>query len=196
VHDLLILCLVVPLLLAMRITLNGRDFLVWLTLSGVPRVVPLAFVEVVVATSLLVVVALGEVVILLILLVSPSCHHVMQLHGSSRAIVPEVVERVLREEPILEATDDVFIDDVGDGGTRLEETPCVGPQGLVHFLLHLGQVMVSARPDHGFLEVINEGPLEVLPRVDGVWLEAFKPCEGHELQSHWEVESFDIVGSP
>jgi hypothetical protein len=28
------------------------------------------------------------------------------------------------------------------------------------------------------LEVVNEGTFEVLPRVDGVWLEAFKPREG------------------
>jgi hypothetical protein len=34
---------------------------------------------------------------------------------------------VLREEPVLEATDDVFVGDVGDGGAHLEETPCVGP---------------------------------------------------------------------
>jgi hypothetical protein len=94
------------------------------------------------------------------------------------------VVRVFREEAILEATDDVLIGDVGDGGAHLEETPCVGSQGLIHILLHLGQVMVSARPDHGPLEVVDEGPLEVLPRVDGVWLEAFKPHEGCGLQSH------------
>jgi hypothetical protein len=41
--------------------------------------------------------------------------------------------------------------------------------------------MASARPDHGALEVVDEGPLEVLPRVDGVWLEASKPREGRGL---------------
>jgi hypothetical protein len=59
--------------------------------------------------------------------------------------------------------DDVFVGDVGDGSVRLEETPCVGSQGLVYLLLHLGQVVASARPDHGYLEVVDEGPLEVLP---------------------------------
>jgi hypothetical protein len=77
----------------------------------------------------------------------------------------------------FEATDDVLIGDVGDGGTRLEETLCIGPQGLIHLFLHLGQVVVSARPDLGSLEVVDEGPLEVLPQ-HGVWLEAFKPREG------------------
>jgi hypothetical protein len=71
--------------------------------------------------------------------------------------------RVLREEPILEAADDVLVSDIGDGGVRLKETPSVGPQGLVHLLLHLGQIVASARSDHGSLEVVNEGPLEVLP---------------------------------
>jgi hypothetical protein len=57
--------------------------MVLLVLSGVPRVVPLAFVKVAIAISLLVVVALREAVILLVLLVSPLCHHVTQLHDSS-----------------------------------------------------------------------------------------------------------------
>jgi hypothetical protein len=52
-------------------------------------VVPPALGEV--AIALLVVVALREAVVLLVLLDSPSCHHVTQLHGSSRAIASEVV---------------------------------------------------------------------------------------------------------
>jgi hypothetical protein len=107
--------------------LDSRDFMVWLALSGVPRVVLLAFVKMAVAIVLLVVVALGEAVVFLVLLVGPPCHHVTQLHRSSRAVAPEVVVRVLREEAVLDATDDVLIGDVGDGGARLEETSCVGP---------------------------------------------------------------------
>jgi hypothetical protein len=126
-------------------------------------VVPLAFVEVAVAIALLVMVALREAIILLVLLVSLPCHHIAQLYSSSRAVAAKVVVRVLREEPVLEAADDVFVGNVGDGGARLEETPCVGPQSLVHLLLHLGQVVAAARPDHGSLEVVNEGSLEVIP---------------------------------
>jgi hypothetical protein len=196
VSHFLVIRVVVLRLLARRIALDSCDFMVWLALSGVPRVVRLAFVKVAIAIALLVVVALGEVIIFLILLVSPPCHHVTQLQDSSRAIAPEVVVRALREEAMLEATNYVLIGDVGHGGARLKETPCVRPQGLVHLLLHLGLVVVSARPDHGSLEVVDEGLLEVLPWVDGVWLEAFKPREGCELQSHREVESFCRVGSP
>jgi hypothetical protein len=46
----------------------------------------LAFVKVAVTIALLVVVTLGEAVVLLVLLGSPSCHHVTQLQGSSRAV--------------------------------------------------------------------------------------------------------------
>jgi hypothetical protein len=42
--------------------------------------------------------------------------------------------------------------------------------------------MVRACSDHGSLEVVDEGPLEVLPGVDGVWFETFKPSEGHGFQ--------------
>jgi hypothetical protein len=101
--------------------------LVWLALLSVPRAVPLALVKVAIAIALLVIIALGEAVVLLVLLVSPPCHHVTQLHGTSWAIASEVVVRVFREEPILEAADDVLVSDVGDGGACLKETPAVGP---------------------------------------------------------------------
>jgi hypothetical protein len=136
--------------------------LVWLALSGIPRVVPLALVEVVVIVALLVVVALKEAIVLLVLLISPLCHHVMQLHGSSRMVVSEVVVGVLREEAILKVADDVLIGNVGDGGSYVEETPRVKPQGLVQLLLDLGQIMMSTCSDHGSLEVVDEGPIEVL----------------------------------
>jgi hypothetical protein len=86
---------------------------------------------------------------------------------------------VLREEAVLEAADDVLISDVGDGGSYLEETPGVGSQDLVHLLLDLGQIMMSTCSIHESLEVVDEGPLEVLPGVGGVWFKAFEPSEGH-----------------
>jgi hypothetical protein len=104
-------------LLAPWIALNRVDFLVWLALLGVPRVVPLALVEVVVAVALLVVAALWEAIILLVLLINPPCHHVTQFHNSSRAVASEVVVCVLREKAILEAADDVLVGEVGDGGS-------------------------------------------------------------------------------
>jgi hypothetical protein len=106
------------------------------------------------------------------------------------------VVHVLREEAVLEAVDDVLIGDVADGSSHLEETPNVGSQGLVHLLLDLGQIMVSTCSDHGSLEVLNEGPFEVLPGADGVLFEAFKPSEGWGFQGYREVECLGGVGSP
>jgi hypothetical protein len=103
---------------------------------------------------------------------------------------------VLREEAVLEAADDILIGNVGDGGAHLEETPGVAPQGLVHLLLDLGQIVASACSDHGFLEVVNEVPLEMLQGVDGVWFEAFKQSEGRGFQGHREIECLGGVGSP
>jgi hypothetical protein len=38
--------------------------------------------------------------------------------------------------------------------------------------------MTSTCSDHGSLEAVDEGPLEILSRVDGVWFKAFEPSEG------------------
>jgi hypothetical protein len=102
---------------------------------------------------------------------------------------------VLREESIYEEAVDVLVGDLGDGGAHLEEMLGVGPQGLVHLLLDLGQIVASACCDHGSLKVVDECPLEVLIGVDGVWLEAFKPSERCGYQSYQEVECFGGVGS-
>jgi hypothetical protein len=110
--------------------------MVWLVPLGGFRVVPLAFAGAV-AVVVLVVVVLGEALILLILLVGPSLHHVAELHDSLGAVAAEVVVDVLRAEAILEAVDDILVGDVGDGGVHLKEASSVGPQGLVVLLLDL-----------------------------------------------------------
>jgi hypothetical protein len=63
-------------------------------------------------------------------------------------------------------------------------------------LLDLGQIMTSTCSDHGSLEVVDEGPLEVHPGVHGVCFKAFKTSEGHGFQGYWEVECLVGVGSP
>jgi hypothetical protein len=55
--------------------------------------------------------------------------------------------------------------------------------------------MVNACSNHGVLEVVNEGPFEVLPGVDGVWFETFKPSEGSGFQGYRVVECLGGVGS-
>jgi hypothetical protein len=60
----------------------------------------------------------------------------------------------------------------------------------------LGQIVVSTCSDHGSLEVVDEGPFEVLLGVDGVWFKAFKPSEWRGFQGYREVEYLGRVGSP
>jgi hypothetical protein len=47
----------------------------------------------------------------------------------------------------------------------------------------MGQIMVSTYSDHGSLEIVDEGPLEVLPGVDGVWFKGFEPSEGRVFKA-------------
>jgi hypothetical protein len=83
VQDFLKLCVIILRLLTSRIALNRHDFLVWLALSGVSRVVPLDLIEVAFAVALLVAVALGEAVVLFILLVT---HRAIMSHSSTAVV--------------------------------------------------------------------------------------------------------------
>jgi hypothetical protein len=132
---------------------------------------------VVVSLAFVVVVTLGVAVTLMVILVHPSLHHVVEFHNSLGAVASTIAVEILLDEAVLEAVDDVLVGDVGDGGVGVEETPGVRPQGLVPFLLALRQFMASSCSKHGALEVVDKDPLQVFPGVDGVWLEAFKPGE-------------------
>lgn len=73
-------------------------------------------------------------VALLVLLVHPSLHHVIELDDGLGSVASKVSEETLLGEAVLEALDDIFVGDVGAG---FEEAPSVGPQGLVLLLLAL-----------------------------------------------------------
>jgi hypothetical protein len=55
--------------------------------------------------------------------------------------------------------------------------------------------MTSAYSDHGSLKVVDEGLLEVLLGVDGLWFKAFKPSEGRGFQGYREVDCFGVGSS-
>jgi hypothetical protein len=50
--------------------------------------------------------------------------------------------------------------------------------------------------DHGSLEVVDEGPLEVLPGVDRFWFKVLKPSKGCGFQGYQELECLGGVRSP
>jgi hypothetical protein len=93
VQDLLILVLLVLQLFAAWVAINSHDFIIWLALLGGSRVVLLDFVGAVVAVALVVI--LGEELILLILLVGLSLHHVVELHDSLGAVASDVAVDIL-----------------------------------------------------------------------------------------------------
>jgi hypothetical protein len=55
--------------------------------------------------------------------------------------------------------------------------------------------MTSTCSNHGSLEVVNEGLLEILPGVDGFLLETFDPSKRYKFQGYWEIEHLGGVGS-
>jgi hypothetical protein len=54
-------------------------------------------------------------------------HHVMKSCNSFWSIPPKVSLDAWVGDTIVEAVDDVFLRDIRNGGTHIEETVCVGP---------------------------------------------------------------------
>jgi hypothetical protein len=84
-------------------------------------------------------------------------------------------------EAVVEAVDDVLLEDVGDGSPHVEETASVRPKEFVSFLLALGEVVLSTCTSNRPLEVVDENLLEALPGVDGVVGEALQPGQRRRL---------------
>jgi hypothetical protein len=160
-------------LLASRRTVHSRDEIIWPTFSGWTRIVPLAFIIVVVIwTPQIAVLALQELLPHLLLLFGPVMHHVMKARNSFRHVPPEVSVDAWVGDAVVEAVDDVFLRDVPDGSANVEETTCVGPQELVTFLFTLSKIVMSTCASDRPLEVVDEDLLELLSGVDRVVAEA------------------------
>ena len=125
-QNLLKLILRVPCLLAPLVALDNRDNIMWLALF---EEILLASIKalVIVPFASVVVIAIGELLALLVLLIRLSLYHVAELHDCLGSSATEVTVDVKRGEVILIAVDHVLIGDVGDGCTSVEEVPGVGP---------------------------------------------------------------------
>jgi hypothetical protein len=73
------------------------------------------------AVVVLVVIALREMIALLLLLVRPSLHHVAEPHDGLGSITTKISKESLISDVVVEAVDDVLLEDVSDGGTYVEE---------------------------------------------------------------------------
>ena len=68
----------------------------------------------------------------------------------------------------MKAVDDIIGGDIGNGGSRIEESFDVGRQSLPTLLFAQAQVVASSWSMDGALQVVDEELLQVLPRVDRV----------------------------
>jgi hypothetical protein len=115
-------------LLASQGTVHSHDEIVWLALSGWTRVVPLAFIgTVVVWMPRVAIIAPRELLPYLFLLLGPVVHHVMKPCNSSRSVLPKLSIDAWVGDAVVEAVDDVFLQDIRNGGADIEETTCIGP---------------------------------------------------------------------
>jgi hypothetical protein len=115
-------------LLASRGTIHSCDEIVWLALSGWTQVVPVALVvAVVIWMPQIANIAPWEPLPHLFLLLGPVVHHVTKPRNSFRSVPPKVSVDVWVGDAVVEAVDDVFLQDIRNGSMDIEETACIGP---------------------------------------------------------------------
>jgi hypothetical protein len=154
-------------LLAPQRTIDICNHIIWLSIPGWTRKVPLAFViAIVIWAPQIAILTPREPLPQLLLLFGPIEHHNMKARNSLRPVAPEIPVDARVGDAVVETIDDVVLRDVRDGGTDVEEATCVGPQKLVTFLLTLSKIMTSTCMSNRSLEVVDEDLLEVLPGVD------------------------------
>jgi hypothetical protein len=169
----------------------------WLTFPGWTRKVPLAFVvAVVVWAPQIAILTLRELLPHLLLLLGPIVHHITKARNSLRPILPKISIDAWVGDAVVEAVDDVVLQDVRDGGANVEEETRVGLQELVTFLFTLSKIVTSTCASNRSLEVVDEDPLEPVLGVDGVVVKALQPCERRRVQSHRVVDDFGDVRAP
>jgi hypothetical protein len=105
----------------------SRDEIIWLALSGWTRIVPLALViAVVIWTPQIAIIAPREPLLHLLFLLGLVVHHVTKPRNSLRPVPPEVSVDAWIGDAIVEAVDDVLLQDIRNGGMDIEETACIG----------------------------------------------------------------------
>ena len=93
-HDLLELILLVALHLALRVTLDRPDGIVWLAFAvRIPQVFVIDAITIVL--PVVVVVVLGKAITFLLLFISPLLHHITELDDRRRAIASKIVVEAL-----------------------------------------------------------------------------------------------------
>jgi hypothetical protein len=103
-----------------------QEFVFWFALSGWTRVVLLALVgTIVISAPQVVVIAPREPLAHLFLLLAPIMHHVTKSCNSLWSVPPKVSINAWIGDAIVEAVDNVLLQDVRNGGSQVEEMACV-----------------------------------------------------------------------
>jgi hypothetical protein len=123
-------------------------------------------------------------------------HHITKARNGLWPVPPKISVDAWVGDAVVEAVDDVILQNVRDGGADVEEVMSVGPQELVTFLFTLGKIVTSTCTSDRSLEVVDEDLLESLPGVDGVAAEALQPGERRRVQSHRKVDDFGDLRAP
>jgi hypothetical protein len=63
----------------------------------------------------------------LLFLLGPVVHHVTKPHNSFQSVPPEVSVDAWVGDAVVEAIDDVFLQNIRNGSVNIEETTCIGP---------------------------------------------------------------------
>jgi hypothetical protein len=109
---------------------DSSDDVIWLAFAvGVSLASIITAISV--APSVVVVIAPGEVIAFLLPFVGPSLHHITKLDDGRRSVTSKILIEALCCDAIVEAVDDVFIEDVGDGCLRNASRTTLG----THFSL-------------------------------------------------------------
>lgn len=127
VHEFFELLLHSARLLALRGAVKIHNSFVWLALSRRARIILLAFdVAMVVAPFVVVVVAaLRQSIALLLLLIFPCRHHIMQYCNCLGSVPAKISEESRVGDAVMEIVNDVLLRDIGDGCAGVEEATSV-----------------------------------------------------------------------
>jgi hypothetical protein len=114
-------------LLALRGMIHSRDEIIWLALSGWTRVVPLALVvAVVIRTPQVAIIVPWEPLPHLFFLPRPVVHHNTKPCNSFWSVLPKVPIDAWVGDAVVEAVDNVFLQDIHNGSMDVQETACIG----------------------------------------------------------------------
>jgi hypothetical protein len=98
-------------------------------------------------------------------------------------------------EPTDECGDNFIFEDVGDAVHRFRETPNVAAKKFAGLLVYPFQVMLDAWSLACTHVILDEHPLEIIPRPDGIRPQTGEPVHSSGLKHNWQIICHRISAS-